>query len=315
MKRPLSDRATILLALVVVGVMAWRASREGSIDWTLDQVGPTIRMVERNVEIADAAKAAKDGPWGFLSLPADPPEKARRRGVQVYYRAIDRLEELARPREARTLRAHLAFLLANLAEPWRAIASGRSSSGRRSPVDSARRCAPQPPILRAARFSLRARSSHCGRDGQQPSSRSSSWRPPETSSRPRVDVRWRTIRARSPAPLGGARARRRGTALRGCLVAGFRSALCGMATADCGDVAGRRLGVESRHRRLRTVGVRGPRSDGDLRVIRLRRAGVDRVPVGFSLLVSAASLAGAPPSGRRALAAHSAEGFRCCPQA
>ncbi len=113
MKRPLSDRATILLALVVVGVMAWRASREGSIDWTLDQVGPTIRMVERNVEIADAAKAAKDGPWGFLSLPADSPEKARRRGVQVYYRAIDRLEELARPREARTLRAHLAFLLAN----------------------------------------------------------------------------------------------------------------------------------------------------------------------------------------------------------
>ncbi len=94
-------------------MLAWSATRESPVDWSLDQVGATIQMIERTVEIADAANRAKEGPWSIFSVAEDPPAKARDRGIKRYYRATDRLETLHRDEEARAVRAHLAYLLSD----------------------------------------------------------------------------------------------------------------------------------------------------------------------------------------------------------
>jgi membrane protease YdiL (CAAX protease family) len=112
-ERPLSTPATIVATLVVVAVLAWSATRESPVDWSLDQVGATIQMIERSVEIADAADRAKEGPWKIFGMAEDSPAKARDRGIKRYYRAADRLETLHRAAEERTVRAHLAYLLSD----------------------------------------------------------------------------------------------------------------------------------------------------------------------------------------------------------
>jgi len=120
-ERPLSGWMTVVFLLAVIGTAAWQATGTGSRDWSLDYVGGTVRLIERTVENADAAEREKSGGWSMLSLGAERPEDVRRRGIARYKRAIDRMESENRARDARTVRAHLAFLLADTGRKREAV--------------------------------------------------------------------------------------------------------------------------------------------------------------------------------------------------